>query len=184
MRRPSPFATRSSRTAWSCPWYRVRQDEIVLPDGKTAVYNTITKSPAVWILPVVADGRIAMLDTYRHTVDDWCWEIPAGSIKPGQTPEEAALAELQEETGGVPQKLEYIQQTYTANGICNEIGHFFLATDVELGPTQHEPVEIIEVHLLPIADVLNMAHAGKINDAMSALVILLCESRLRELARQ
>ena len=127
MKKPSPFKTVSSRTVWSCPWYGVRQDELILPNGGTAVYNTVTKSAAVWILPVLRDGRIAMLYTYRHTVDDWCWEIPAGGVKPGQSLEEAALAELREEVGGTPEKLEYIQQFYTANGICDEIGHVFFS---------------------------------------------------------
>jgi ADP-ribose pyrophosphatase len=181
MNPPTPFKTVSSRMVWSCPWYGIRQDEILLPDGTPAVYNTVSKSPAVWILPVMGDGRIPLIYTYRHTVDDWCWEIPAGGIKPGQSPVEAALAELREETGGTTQKLEYIQQFYTANGICNEIGHIFLATGVELGLPQHEPVEIIEIHPKPIGEVLEMAHTGKITDAMSALVILLCESRLREI---
>jgi 8-oxo-dGTP pyrophosphatase MutT (NUDIX family) len=182
MKKPTPFITVSSNVVWSCPWYGVRRDEIILPDGGTAVYNTITKSAAVWIVPVMGDGRIAMLYTYRHTVDDWCWEIPAGGVKPDQSLEEAALAELREETGGRPQTLAYVQQFYTANGICNEIGHIFLATGVELGLPQHEPVEIIEIHPLPIVEVLNMAHAGKITDATSALAILLCEPQLRQMA--
>lgn len=182
MKKPSPFTTTSSNLVWSCPWYGVRQDEIVLPDGGTAVYNTVTKSAAVWIIPVMGNGQIAMIYTYRHTVDDWCWEIPAGGVKPGQSLEEAALAELREEVGGTAQNWAYVQQVYTANGISNEIGHIFLATGVTLGPTQHEPVEIIEIHPLPIAEVLNMVHGGKITDATSALAILLCEPQLRQMA--
>lgn len=63
-----PFQTLSSRTAWSCPWYRVRQDEIRLPDGQTAVYNVVEKPEAVWIIPVTADGEIVLIRTYRYTV--------------------------------------------------------------------------------------------------------------------
>jgi ADP-ribose pyrophosphatase len=183
MKRPTPFKTISSRTAWSCPWYGVRQDEIILPDGGTAVYNTITKSAAVWIVPVLGDGRIAMIYTYRHTVNDWCWEVPAGGVKPGQSLEDAALVELREEVGGIPEQMEPVHQFYTANGICDEVGHIFLATGVEIGSTQHEPAEIIEIHPLPIAEVLNMVHTGKISDATSALAILLCEPQLRHMAR-
>ena len=177
-----PYKTKSSRVVWSCPWYSVRQDELILPGGATAVYNTVTKSAAVWVLPVLGDGRIAMIYTYRHTVDDWCWEVPAGGVKPDQSPEEAARAELREEIGGTPQTLAHVHQFYTANGICDEVGHVFLATEVQTGPTHHEPVEIIEVHPLTIAEVLNMVHTGKITDATSALAILLCESHLRQMA--
>ncbi|MCA9945839.1 MAG: hypothetical protein KC449_20290 [Anaerolineales bacterium] len=63
-----PFKTISSRIAWSCPWYAVRQDEILLPDGSQGVYNTVTKPTAVWILPVTPQGEIVLCHSYRYTV--------------------------------------------------------------------------------------------------------------------
>ena len=178
-----PFPTLSSTIAWSCPWYAVRQDKILLPNGEIGEYNTIVKETAVWILPVTSAGEIVLLRHYRYTVDDWCWEIPAGGVKPGQTPEEAAREELREEIGGQAHSLEWLGQFYTANGICNEEGHYFLAAGVTLGPTAHEPAELMEIHPVPIAAAVRMARAGQITDAPSALVILLCEARLRELQR-
>jgi ADP-ribose pyrophosphatase len=182
--RRRPFQTLSSAIVWSCPWYRVRQDAILMPDGRTGTYNTVEKSDAVWILPVTVDGRIPLLYQYRYTIDDWCWEIPAGSVEDDRTLEETARIELLEEVGGVAQSLEYIAPYYLANGICNERGHFFLATGVELGTPTHEAAEVIEIHLHPIADVLAMVHAHQITDGPSALAILLCADRLRALAGQ
>lgn len=179
-----PFQTLSSRIAWSCRWYRVRQDRIVLPDGREGEYNVVEKAPAVWVIPVTSAGSIALLRQYRYTVNDWCWEIPAGSVKPGQTLREAALEELREEIGGVAERLDYLGQSYIANGICNEIGYFYLATGVALGRPAHEAAEVIELHLLPIAEVLRMARANLINDAPSALVLLLAAGRLEALARE
>lgn len=174
-----PYKTLSSRIAWSCPWYSVRQDEIELPNGETGVYNTVVKEAAVWIVPVTPEGSIIMLRQYRYTVDDWCWEIPAGTKKPEQTLEEAARAELQEETGGIAANLDYIGQFYLANGICNEIGHIFLATGVQIGPTAHEPTEVITVHTFPVDELFRMARAGEITDGPSALALFLCEGQLR-----
>ncbi len=176
-----PFQTLASAIVWSCPWYAVRQDKILLPNGDEGEYNTIVKETAVWILPVTPDGKIVLLRHYRYTVDDWCWEIPAGGVKPGQTVEEAAREELREEIGGRAQSLEKLGRFYTANGICNEEGYYFLATGVSLGIAAHEPAELMEIHPTPIAEVLRMTRAGQITDASSALVILLCETRLREL---
>jgi ADP-ribose pyrophosphatase len=176
------FKTLSQKIVWACPWYSVRQDEILLPDGRAGVYNIVQKEAAVWILPVTMEKQIVLIRNYRYAVDDWCWEIPAGSIKAGQSPEEAALAELAEEVGGEAQQLDYIGQSYMANGICDEVGHFFLATGVSLGEPDHEAAEVIEVHLKSIPEVLQMARANEINDAPSALVILLCADRLRSLA--
>lgn len=180
--RERPFQTVSSAIVWSCPWYRIRQDAILTPDGAPGTYNTIEKSDAVWILPVTIGGLIPLLYHYRYTIDTWCWEIPAGSVEPGRSLEQTARTELREEVGGVAGKLEYIAPYFLANGICNEKGHFFLATNVTLGPPAHEAAEVIEIHSLPILEVLEMAHAHRISDGPSALAILLCADRLRLLA--
>ena len=151
----------------------------MLPDGSQGVYNTVTKPTAVWILPITPRGQIVLCYSYRYTVDDWCWELPAGSVKPGQTLEEAALEELDEEVGGTCQKLEYGGKFYTANGICDEEGHYFIATGVTLSAPAHEPAEVIEVHCKPIEQVLQMAYMGEISDAPSALILLQCAAKLR-----
>ena len=57
-------------------------------------YNVIQKEPAVWIVPVTVDGKMILLNHYRHTVNDWYWEIPVESVKQGQTIEEAAREEF------------------------------------------------------------------------------------------
>ena len=177
-----PFKTLSQKIVWSCPWYSVRQDELLLPDGRPGVYNVVQKEAAVWILPVTAEKQVVLIRSYRYTVNDWCWEIPAGSLKAGQDPAAAARSELAEEVGGRAQQLAYLGRSYMANGICDEVGHFFLATGVTLGEPDHEAAELIEVHRKSIPEVLNMARANEINDAPSALVILLCAGRLEALA--
>lgn len=179
---PSPFQTISSRIVWSSPWYRVRQDDIILPDGQTGVYNVVEHPGAVWIIPVTRLAEIVLVNHYRYTVDDWCLEVPAGGLKAGFSLEETALAELQEEVGGIATDLEYAGNFYTANGICNEVAHIFIATGVELGETNHEPAEIMEIQKMTIDEALHLAHANQISDGPTALSLLLCEERLRQLA--
>jgi hypothetical protein len=96
-----PFVTLASRIAWSCPWYQIRQDDLRLPDGSAGVYNVVEKTPAAWIVPVTAAGQLVLIRNYRYTVDDWCLEIPAGSLLPDQAKEEAAARELREEVGAL-----------------------------------------------------------------------------------
>ena len=177
--KPEPFITLSSRVAWSCPWYSVRQDKILLPDGKYGQYNVVQLEGAVWIVPVTARGQVLLLNHYRYTVHDWCWEVPAGGIRSGQTALEVAEMELREETGGEAESWEYVGQFYTSNGISNEVAHIFLALGVRQHDTAHEPAEVMEIHPTPIAEALRMAHANEISDGPSALAILLCEPKLR-----
>ncbi len=177
---PSPFVTRTSRVAWSSPWFRVRQDEILTPDGRPGVYNVVEHEGAVWIIPVTANREIVLIYHYRYSVDDWCWEIPAGGLKEGLSLEETALEELREEIGGEATHIEYAGNFYTSSGISNEVAHVFIADGVKLGTTAHEPAEVMEVHVKPIEEALRMARANEISDGPSALALLLNESRLRE----
>lgn len=179
-----PYRTQSSRIVWSCPWYSVRRDEIVTPDGRPGVYNVVEHPAAVWVIPVTSAGDIVLIRTYRYTVDDWCIEIPAGGVKPGQSLEDAARAELLEEVGGTAVSLEHIGRFYTMNGIGNEVGQYFLATGVTLGRPQHEPTEVIDILPTPIDEALRMARANEISDGPSALALLYCADRLQTLAAE
>jgi ADP-ribose pyrophosphatase len=78
----------------------------------------------------------------------------------------------------VTDQLEYGGQFYTANGIFNEVSHYFIATNVILGQPAHEPAEYMQIHSKPIPDVLQMARNQEITDAGSALILLLAEPRL------
>ena len=177
-RKESPFKVLSSRVAWSCPWYQVRQDKLLTPSGERATYNVISKGPAVWIVPITSQGEVVMIYHYRHTVEEWCWEVPAGSEKPGQTLAEAAAEELLEEVGGRAAQLSYVAPFYASTCICSEPGHIFLATDVEIGAAAREATEVMERHLKPLSEALTLAKSGAVRDGPSALALLLCAEKV------
>lgn len=161
----------------------MRQDGIITPDGQPGVYNVVTISPAVWVIPVTDQGEIVLIRTYRYPVDAWCWELVSGGVQTGKTEWETAVAELREEIGGVARDWQHLGRFYTANGFCNEIGHYYLATGVVLSEaTAHEPTEVLEIHPLPIAAVLRLARAGQISDSPSLAALLLAEPLLCELS--
>lgn len=176
--KPAPFTTLSSRIAWSCPWYSVRQDRILLPDGQEGQYNVVQHAGAVWIVPLTMSREIVLLNHYRYTVQDWCFELPAGGLRQGESPQAVARKELREEIGGEAQAWSYVGQFYTSNGISNEVAHIFLATGVTLHQTAHEPAEVMEIYPVPLDEALRMARANEISDGPSALALLLSESRL------
>ncbi len=176
-----PFQIKSSRIAWSCPWYRIRQDEIEDNEGHTSIYNVIDKPSSVWILPVTKNREVVLIKNYRHTVEEWCWEIPAGNQEKGIGLQETAEIELKEEVGGCAGKIEYIGEFYAAKGICNEVSHLFLATGVTLGTPEHERTEVIQTHVTSIEDALRMARTNQFQCGPSALAFFLCEERLLKL---
>jgi ADP-ribose pyrophosphatase len=164
-----------SEYVWQSRWYNLRQDRLRTQDGHEFTYTIVEHPGAVWVVPVTVDGQIVLVWHYRHTVADWCYEVPAGGLSPGLTPDEVARRELLEEVGGTAAELHYVGQFYTSNGISNEVAYVYLATGVELGEAQPEPTELMEMRLVPVEEALRMAREGEVADGPSALALLWCE---------
>lgn len=178
-----PFKVTKTELVWSCPWYAVRRDDLLFDSGQTAQYNVVTiPDGAVLVLPIDQAGQIILINHYRHTVGAWSWEIPAGSIESGQSPESAARAELKEEIGGVADQLIPIGQLYTATGICDEVCHLFLAPNVVTAQSNidREPLEILEVHHLSVSEVYEMAWSNQIKDSLTISTLLRAQPYFRQ----
>jgi GrpB-like predicted nucleotidyltransferase (UPF0157 family) len=159
-------------------WHNLRRDEVRLPGGEEIVYTYQEHAGFVTVLPVTPAGQVVMIRSYRYTVDDWCWELPAGGLgdKLGYSPEEVARQELREETGADCLEMREIGWFYSMNGTSTARCTFFLATGVQLnGLPELEATELSDVHLMPLEQALQMARDGRITDADSALVLLRCE---------
>jgi len=168
-----PIKTFASEVVWESRWYRVRQDAIGLPDGSTGEYNVLEMRDSIFVVPVTDDGQIVLIRNYRHTLKEWCWELPAGGIQATQTPEEAVHNELREEIGGTAREIRFLLKACTMNGIGNHHAHFYIATGVTLANPEPEATEVITVHPVPIAEALTLARSGAMNDALSVTALLL-----------
>lgn len=175
---------RASRHLYQSHWYNVRQDDIRLPNGQEITFTQIEHPGFVSIVPVTPDRQIVLIYSYRYTVDDWVWEVPAGGLgnKPGLTPLAVAQEELAEEVGGRATDWRSLGSYYAGIGSSNVRAHVFLATGVQLNGPQHlESTEIIQVRTLPVAAALSLARSGAMEDGQSILALLLCEPLLREM---
>jgi hypothetical protein len=95
--RSNPWKTLSSRFVYDNPWIRVREDQVVRPDGQPGIYGVVEfKNRAVGVLPVDDKGRIWLVGQFRYTVQAYSWEIPEGGGPPSESPEATARRELRE----------------------------------------------------------------------------------------
>ncbi|MCS7261411.1 MAG: NUDIX hydrolase [Anaerolineae bacterium] len=152
---------------------RFRVDTIELPDGRTTIREIVNTPGAVTILPLTEDRRVRMVRQYRSAVGEYLLELPAGTLRPGEPPEEAAVRELAEETGDRAARWRYLTSFYTMPGVCNEIIHLFLATELVSGSTNHDLDESIEVVTLPIEQAWEMIRTGQIRDAKTIVGLLM-----------
>lgn len=175
-----PIKTLDSQIVYTNdPWYRLRKDQIELPDGSHGQYTVIERPGGVWILPVLDDGRLVLIRNYRHTIKDWLWEIPAGGLRDNIDPEEMARRELAEEIGGRAASIELVTRFYTMPGVGDELAHIYIARGVTLGEARLEPTEIMERHILDIDSVCQMIYDGSLMDGPSALAVLLCLPKMK-----
>ncbi len=130
-------------------------------------------------MPVTGKGEIVMLYQYRHPVNEWCWEVPAGGMYSGATAIDTAKAELSEEIGADIADLEEVGNFYLSNGSSNQKGHVYIAWGAEPGRTRHEDTEMMDVREVPLEEAMRMARKGEISDGPSALALLICESLIR-----
>ena len=79
---------------------KLREDIAEMPDGRTTIYGVVTFGECVGVLPFVDDDQVMLVRQYRYVFgENQRWEMPTGGMKPGESPEAAALRELQEEVG-------------------------------------------------------------------------------------
>jgi ADP-ribose pyrophosphatase len=130
------------------------------------------------VVPLLDDGRVVLERIYRYTVQETCLECPSGGLD-GEAPEAAARRELEEETGYRAGRLAPLGSFYGSKGISDERFHLFLATGLEAGGTvRREPTEQMELELVPLGRAVELAFAGEILDAPSALALILAARRL------
>ena len=162
-------------------WHNLRQDTVRLPSGEEITYTYQEHPGFITVVPVTSDGQVVLIRSYRYTVDDWCLELPAGGLGDNQGVPliDVARQELVEETGGIAQVIDEVGWFYSMNGTSSARCTIFLARGVVLSEsTQLEPTEQSEVHLVPIAQALQMARDGRITDGDSAHSLLRCEAHL------
>ena len=124
-------------------------------------------------LPLFDDGTVALVRQWRYPLGRYSLEIAAGRIEQGQSPEETAARELEEELGFRARVLSKLGEFLVAPGYCEERLFVYLATGLEASEQNLDDDEEIEVVRMTFAEALASVHSGEIDDAKSIIAILL-----------
>ena len=167
------------RRAYTGRVLSVDVDEIEEPGGVRATREVVRHAGSVVILAIDEQERLALVRQYRYPVDEALWEIPAGRRDPGESPEEGARRELEEEVGARAATVELVLSFFSSPGFCDEVMHLFRASGLRLGAARPEADEHIETRWVTVAEARAMADRGEVKDAKT-LLALMCEERRRE----
>lgn len=174
MSEPSnPWTTLSSRLVYENSWIRLREDQVLRPDGQPGIYGVVEfKNRAVGVLPVDDDGCIWLVGQHRYPLNAYSWEIPEGGSPESEPPEETARRELREETGLTAGKLELIGTAHLSNSVCNETAYIYRATELAHGQSMPEETEELHARRVPWDEAWGMLRRGEITDSMSVIALL------------
>jgi len=148
-----------------CSRFSIHQVELTDRAGNRRTREVIRHPGAVVLLPVLPDNRVVMIQNVRHSVGETLLELPAGTIDPGESPEQTALRELVEETGYRAAKIEKLHEFYSCPGICDERMYLFLASGLTAGEPDRESTEEIENQILTRDEIVGRIDRGEIHDA-------------------
>jgi ADP-ribose pyrophosphatase len=163
--------------------YRGRKIQVAVDEepgagGQTVRRDVVLHPGAVAVLPLVDADHVCLLRNHRPAIGDTLWEIPAGTLEPGEPVADAAVRELAEETGYRAGRWQKLLEFFPSPGVLSERTHLFAAHDLTAGAAHPEADEQLEPHVVPWSQALAWALDGTIRDAKT-LVALLYWERVR-----
>jgi ADP-ribose pyrophosphatase len=146
-----------------------------LPNGETGKREVVHHPGAVALVALegALDGdQVLLVRQYRTAASQILYEIPAGTLNPGENVEDCAIRELQEETGYKPGKLEKLAGFFVAPGYTTEYIQLFLATELSESRLNTDDDEFVDLVRMPLREALLMIERGEIVDGKSIIGLL------------
>jgi ADP-ribose pyrophosphatase len=148
---------------------------VTLDNGFVTDLDYIEHPGAAAIVPLIAPGEILLIKQYRHALKQHIWEIPAGTLAPGEAEMDCARRELIEETGYAAEQWQKLGEITPVPGYSNERVHLFLASGLTAARQKLDADEVLAVHRMPLIRALDMITQGEIQDAKSICALLLAQ---------
>lgn len=165
------------RTVYEGRIFKLDVDRVKLPSGHVVSMEIVRHPGSVVLLPMPSSNEIILIRQYRYTIDKWIWELPAGSLKPGEDPADAAARECEEEIALSPARVERLRSFYPTPGFCDEEMIFYRCS--ELGPpaadsnAQKDEDEDLEPRTFTLDEARQLVASGDIVDLKTVVGLML-----------
>ncbi|HWU44890.1 MAG TPA: NUDIX hydrolase [Bdellovibrio sp.] len=169
----------SSRQVYKGRFLKVQQDEIITSDGKKGVREYILHPGAALVVPLLTNGKVVMVHQYRHAVKQVMLEFPAGKMDPGESSEQTAQRELQEEVGYKAGRIKFITKIHPVIGYADEHIDLYLAQDLTKSQQNLDADENLEVIEMDPAELMRLVFAGKVTDVKTQIAAFWLDKYLR-----
>lgn len=150
----------------------LRVDTVELENQKYTKREIVEHKGAAAILAVNGKNEILLVRQYRKAVEDFIYEIPAGTLNIAEEPVECALRELKEETGYKAEKINKVFEFFTSPGFSNEKIYLFKAENLTFTSTKFDEDESLETIPVGRDEAKKMMETGRIADGKTLIGIL------------
>ena len=151
---------------------RFRIDKCELPNGNLLDATIFEFRKWANIVALTKNGEVVLVRQYRHGVCETFLEFPGGVVEDGEDPQEGARRELLEETGYASSSVIQVGKLYPNPALQTNALYCFLALDAEKVSEQDlDAGEDIEVHLVPLEELIGMAKRGEFQHALMTAVL-------------
>ncbi|MFH1779607.1 MAG: NUDIX hydrolase [Candidatus Micrarchaeota archaeon] len=158
------------------PWFTVSKETIKTEKGLQDWYLLNGKA-AVTIFGVTLEGKVVLIDNYRHGIRQTILELPAGFIDEGETPEQAAVREMREETGFKVNKIQLVSELFFRPSHSKDKVSVFYAELGEQGKQELDENEEAEVVLVTPRELFDKVISGQITSSLQVSAILLIKEK-------
>ncbi len=152
-------------------------ESVTLPNATTIELEIVRHPGAAAVVPILENGKVVLIRQYRYAAGGYLYEIPAGKLSDGETPEACAVREVEEETGWHIGRLHKLTTIFTAPGFCDEQIHLYLGTGLTRCRQQLDPDEVLEVVEMSFDDAIKNIHDQIICDAKSIVALQLAYTK-------
>ncbi len=150
-------------------------DNVTLENGVTLDLEMIRHPGAAAIVPLTAQGGVLLIRQYRYALDADIWEIPAGTLDPGESPLACARRELEEEVGVTAEDWTALGEITPLPGYSDEVIHLFAARTLTVTHQHLDADELLEVKEITFDTALELIATHAIRDAKTIAGLLLAE---------
>ena len=153
--------------------FEMHVDNVTLQNGVTIDLEVIRHPGAAAIVPLTALGGVLLIRQYRYALDQDIWEIPAGTLNPGESPLACARRELEEEAGVTAGDWTALGELTPLPGYSDEVIHLFAARRLKTARQNLDADELLEVREVAFNTALAMIDDHTIRDAKTITGLLL-----------
>jgi len=152
-------------------------NRIKLPNGKVVDIESVEHPGASCVVPFLSKDKIILIRQYRPVVDDYIWELPAGTLNKSEKPLQCAKRELEEEIGYSAGRIESVGFIYTTPGFSNERIYIYRAGSlkkVDKVDVVPEDDEVLIAKVFGIREVRQLFKDRKIVDSKTIAGLAMC----------